>query len=392
MLRQIFFTILLLTFASAEAFADHLLVAASEKWEWRADQLEPGDEIILMPGEHRPIRLRSVHGTAQRPIIIRTVAPDRPAVIRADREGIRLENCSHVVIRDVTIEGATINGITVCSGSREPQPAHIRIERVTVKNTGPKGRRHAIQLDSIVNVVVVHCQIEGWGGAGVDVTASSDVQIMDCRFTGTADHEQQAAIQVRGGSEKVRISGCSIVDSGLYSIVLGGARDPLLTVAGEPFSPELQPDPSDHYQAVGVEVKLCTIEGSACPVHFISADSCRVRNNTIVRPEAWVVAVDLAPLDVPLRPSRSLTFSANLIVWEPGAVSRLMQVGPRYAAGALALEENLWWSSESQDVLKALFAFPEAPVFPQLTTVAPELDEAHRPKNPLAEVFGAHAP
>ena len=125
------------------AHARQYLVGPGDNWKHIAPSLRPGDEIILMPGRHKSCVLQGIQGTGKRPIVIRGLTPDKPSLIVAKAEGLRLVGVKHVIIKDVVISGARINGISVLpslepGATRDgPWKSHLTLQNVTIERTGP---------------------------------------------------------------------------------------------------------------------------------------------------------------------------------------------------------------------------------------------------------------
>ncbi len=83
-----------------------------------ANSLRPGDELVLRDGTYSQScqrRIRDLHGTAERPIVIRAAAGARPVLTRPkDGKGqypqnnLEIENSSHLVIRGLALKGGSI--------------------------------------------------------------------------------------------------------------------------------------------------------------------------------------------------------------------------------------------------------------------------------------------
>ena len=95
-----------------------------------------------MPGEHVGASFDKLIGTAGRPITIRGADPARPSTIIADREGIRVTVGHHVVIKDLIIIGAKVNGIQIGGGETaeldtgKPIRGNVVIRNVTINRSG----------------------------------------------------------------------------------------------------------------------------------------------------------------------------------------------------------------------------------------------------------------
>jgi hypothetical protein len=378
------------TLVAAPAWAGQYLVSPGDSWDHLAAKVQPGDEIILMPGDHKPAALPGLTGRPGRPIIIRGLSHEKPSTIEAVRDGLKLFGARYVVIKDVKIVGARINGIMLTPPeeytSGEPVEASVTLSNVSIENTGPEGNRHAVRIEGVTDVDIELCTFRGWAGSAIFIDAASRINVRECLFQGKPEYTQRSGIAIRGGATYVRISDCTFVESGAFAVEIGGVGRTKFTPPSAELEKRADVKPP---LAADVYVSRCTVRGSACPVHFYGAMRSTVRNSTFHRPRQWALAVDVESPDPTEVPSSKITYGSNLIVWEPGDLQRLVRVGSAYKAPILTLEENLWWSP--QDATE-LGRWPETPAFPQIVDVDPALDDMLRPTTIQAELFGSVSP
>jgi hypothetical protein len=145
----------------APAAAVQHLVGAGDTWEHIEPKLRPGDEVILLPGRHREVVFNRIAGTPDAPITIRSADPRNPSEIAADREGLRIKDARHVIIRDLNVVGGSIGGILLStrsdgqpgeSGQTADPRSDVMIINCTVSRIGPKGQRHGISLNGMIDV------------------------------------------------------------------------------------------------------------------------------------------------------------------------------------------------------------------------------------------------
>jgi len=386
---------------SAPALAVQHLISPGDNWAELAPRIRPGDELVLLPGEHRPATFDNLHGTAEHPIIIRSLNVEHPATIRADRVGLRLRRPQHVHVRNVIITGATINGIEITdelvepttrlrddpTARKKPWPAHLRIENVTIKHTGPIGRRNAMLLHGLQHISITQSTFTGWGGSAIALVGCHDVVIDECRFTGLEEFSQMDAVQIRAGSDRVRITGCIFRDPGVIGIALGGASNQ------DDFRVDAESSTSDApmHEARRVRVLTNIIHGGMSAVSFANCDQCIVRNNTFIRPRRWVYLI--LDHDKPhLAPTSRAIFGVNLTTWQPGDLKAISYSRPDATPSGLTLEQNLWWSPDLAATRSEL-GEPEGIIqFAQTYTVDPKLNDQHVPTEPQAGNFGYDTP
>lgn len=382
---------LALAACAVPAHATQHLVRAGDSWSHLAQRVRPGDEIILMPGLHEPATLDHLAGNARRPIVIRSVDSANPAVIRASRYGLRLRAPQHVEIRDLTITGAKINGILIQADGPPGRPlsdgavaGHVMLRNITVERTGPRGLRDAIVLKALSSVRIEQCTIEGWAGMGLEIVACQKVFINHCSFKGRDDHSQAGGIRVRAGSDGIRIGDCSFEEAGLSAICLGAVSDL------DEFSPALpeQPDVGSLYEASHIWIENCTFLHQDQPLTLVHCNQVRIQNNSFVRPHGSVISLPVGHTDPGFGQVRDTRVLANMIVWDPGDLERLVQSESAEEPG-LWIDENLWWSRKISDEWAELGPLPGNKVGRQLTDVDPRLDETLRPTRPGMGIYGA---
>jgi hypothetical protein len=403
--------------SAASAHATTHLVSPGHTWPAATKNLRPGDEILLLPGEHRPAVLQSVHGERELPIIVRSADMKNPSVIKGGHIGLQLSNCRNVIVRNVVIAESTLCGMqldarlgdvvdelsgavkpeaslavehmteTGSAESPETQPGSILVEGVMFRKIGPKGARHGVSMLRQKGVRVVNCTFEGWGGAAVEVVASRDVAVQECVLSGTAECTQFDGIQVRAGSEDVRIEANSFQNAGVHAVRIGGQSKL------DEFSPPL-PETTDTvemgtiFESSRVTVMHNIIVGSDCAVALSHARRCQVRNNTIVTPREMVFAAAREQEDPRFSDLDSCLILGNLVTWEAGTVSGLFLSTLPLRRQQLALDVNLWWTEDCNERHGPMTKFAVEDHAEQLWETDPRLDDRFRPRQDDAQLYG----
>lgn len=395
-----FTTTLILSFVclialGTSASATQHLLQPGDSWDVIDERLRPGDEILLLPGEHEPGVLTRAQGTGEQPITIRSLDPSQEATINATRYGIRLQAPKHVIIEKIRITGATINGIMAAgddingdSTSSEWSGA-LTIRDIRVSQTGPEGKRDAIACEGLRKVRITRCTIDGWAGSGIRLTTCMDVDVSECKLEALDGHSQTAGITVQSGCEDIRISDCRIATNGGVGVLIGGT--PALT----DFHPSLTAETTHHssFDATNVSVRRTYIVGASPVFHIAHADGCRLSNNTVVDPRGTVVQIAIEHIDPRMGTINELAIYANMVVWTDGMIDALLKLPPQVAPAEVDIQENLWWSDGAIETRNALVAaLTIKPTFPQILDLDPGLDEFGLPQVADAELFGAGAP
>lgn len=394
--------VLLASAIAQPAWAVQHLISPGDNWQDLAAKLRPGDEIILMPGNHKPATFEGIAGEAGKPIVIRGVDAEHPGLIVADREGLRLNRPRHVLIQDVIVTGAKLNGIvidfprvtTVPGESESVQEsdlldgvwwrADVTLRNVTVERTGPTGQRQAVRLAGVSNIEIEQCRIEGWGGAAIEMVGCREVTVQSCRFNGLEGFSQMGGIVMRAGTREVVIERNRFDNAGEFVVAMGGVSD------RPHFRPPVRPDePGPRFEAIEIAVSECVFVGGGCTVVFANADGCSFRSNTVVRPKSFVMNLRADQRDKPFAPSQRHVFSSNLIVWEPGDLQKFALVMPGVVGERFIMEQNLWWSKESSEDRAKLGGLPGKQAFEQVWDIDPDLDEHMKPQTEAAKVYGA---
>ena len=366
---------LAITACAAPTFAQgkQQLVRAGHDWGRVAQRAEPGNEIILMPGKHLSATLSDIAGTEEQPIVIRGVDPRHPVEIDCDLYGIRLRNCRHIRLENITISGARIAGILIEGEASAPTHSStaqsITLRNVHINETGPSGQRHAVHIRHADDVRIESSTISGWAGSGIEAVAVHGLVIQDCVLQGTDTCTQTNGIRLRGGTRNVRIVRTVVRDAGDHGICIGGAsRENEVRTP-----PEGEAIANSRMEASSVEITDCLIEGGRCSVAFVHAADVHVHRSTLLRPRQVVVSIRRDREGDSADAVARSTFGDNIIAWQPGDLEAFLHIGRSANTDGLELTQNLWWGGDASAV-QALGPFPGKVIFPQQTDVDPELD------------------
>lgn len=370
--------------SSAAAAEDHR-VEPGEHWSRLAQAVKPGDQIVLLPGTHRPASFLALRGTEREPITIRGVDAEHPAEIAAEGSGLLLQSPRHLVLQDIVVTGARQNGINIDdqdgSGTiGDPWEADLTLRRVTVRATGPAGNTDGIKLSGLRRVRLESCVVEGWGGSAIDLVGCHDVVIEGCILRGVKGYEQSSGIQTKGGSSGVTIIGCRFEDAGSRAVNLGGS-----TGLGY-FRPPVPEDaaPGSRFEAERVRVERCVFLGGECAVAIVGARGAEVVACTIVGPRRWPFRLLQETTDPRFGRSEGALVAGCIIVAD--VLGTPINIGHGTDPGAFRFEQNIWWAPGITE--RALDALPGERRGAQ-HMLDPLLGDDLLPGNEAAAGFGA---
>jgi hypothetical protein len=323
-----------------------------------------------------------LHGTEAQPIVIEGSDERDPPRFRGGQEGWHFSDCSYLILRNVTVQGQTGNGINADDGGSSETPAHhLVLERIRVQDIGPRGNHDAIKLSGVDDFILRDCTLAGWGGQAIDMVGCHQGLIERCRFVGQPGYSQDSGVQTKGGSRRIVVRDCHFRNGGGRAVNVGGST------GLDYFRPR-----GVGYEAQEILVEGCTFVGSLAPIAFVGVDGAVVRYNTIYHPDKWVLRI-LQETNAPgFLPCRRGRFENNLIVFRREAVQVIVNIGPNTQPESFTFSQNLWYCQDRPDASR-----PELPARETggIYGVDPRLKDPPRemfqPQEPRAAGVGATA-
>jgi len=328
-----------------------------------AREAAPGTALRLRPGRYAGgTYLDDLAGTAGAPIWIGGDPgggmPDGPdgVVLEGASEGLHLARARFVVVHDLTVQGASGNGINADDGGEVdgPPTSHdLVFERVTIRAIGGTGNQDCLKLSGLRDVVVADSTFErcggGGSGSGIDMVGVHRARIHGNRFTDMSGN----AVQAKGGSTDIEIRANRMLRAGARAVNMGGSTGLQF------FRPPLDPA-AENAEARDVRVVANLIEGSQAPVAFVGCVGCLAANNTLIEPETWVLRIlqeTTTGGGFSFSPARDGRFVNNLIVFRRGQLRTTANVGGGTAPETFTFASNLWYASDAPER-----SAPELPV------------------------------
>jgi hypothetical protein len=368
--------------ATRGADAGQFLVRAGDDWSQLKPKLRPGDEIILMPGNHRAARFEDLAGEEGKPITIRSADPKRISTVTAADIGIHLIRPKHIHIEKLAIIGGKRGGIII-AGDTTSRAERISIVDVYVSKTGDEGEQSGVRLERTDHATLKNCRIEAWHRAGVHVHASTDIALTGVQFVASPGTADEYGAIVDGASASVIFQQCRF-GFGVATAIALGSKDtgavPAIQTTDPPSKPAELP-----VLAEGITVERCLAKRNGTFISFGSCSGVLVRANTLVD---CGTAYEVTEPPTGYGQVRSSTFLANLITWSPSAMKSFCVVRGGAEPKGLVLEANLWYSLEISLAKEALGEFKGTIKSDQIVNVDPKLDGYDRPQEEKAKGFG----
>jgi hypothetical protein len=294
-------------------------------------KLEAGTTLKIAPGRYRGGL--SVRGVER--LVVEAADPERPPEFVGGTNAWQFSRCDVLVVRNLVCRSQTGNGLNIDDGGDMAQPVrNVRIEKVTVLETGPRGNFDGIKCSGIAGLVIEDCRIEGWGGQAIDFVGCRDAVIRRCRITGRDGFSQATGPQFKGGSEDVVIEDCVLVNAGQRPIHAGGST------GVDYFRP-----PGAKYEARGITMRRNVIVGGDCAAAFTGVDGAVFEGNVIVNPSHWVFRILQETRLEGFPPCRNVVVRGNVVVFQRSGLRAEVNIGSGTAPETFRFERN-WWFAE----------------------------------------------
>lgn len=348
-------------------------------WHLTAMDAKPGDVILLEKGIHINGRIEGLHGTREKPIIIRGADPEIPSAISCEQTGLELIRCSWVRIENlyfmnpqqvaIVIDGS-VPGVDGAPPTASDVSIAISSCRISTSREMPG--LDAVHIVHARTVGIADCIFESWSDAAIEMRHAASVVVTRCRFSPVPHAKKSFGIRVLDGCDMIAVLQNSF-DLGIGTGIQIGAceQDGEALVANS---------------ARQVHVLRSTFLDVECPLEIAGDSDATMRWCTAVEPTTGY------RIDARCGEPR-LVVAASLFQWTPGRLLATTERRGDAIERSVKLEANLWWSDELPAALEVIGKpFGEA-IAPQVMTVDPRLaDRTLQPLDPAAHAFGWMAP
>ncbi len=321
-------------------------VRDAEEFRQAVARAKPGARSLLAPGEYPGgFYFPRLQGRPDKPIVIAAADPKNPPVIKGRVEGMHLTDAAHVELRDLTLTGATGNGLNIDDGGSYDTPSHhVLLRGLKITDVGPRGNHDGVKLSGVDDFRIEGCTVERVGGQGIDMVGCHRGVIEGCTFRHSEGETGATGVQAKGGTRDITVRGCRFENAGARAVNIGGStglqffRPPLQTPSGQA---------ARYYEAKDIRVEGNTFIGGQAPVAFVGVDGAVVRFNTIYRPRRWALRILQETRAPGFVPCRDGTFTENLVVFRSGEWSEGgVNIGPGTAPETFTFARNFWYCAD----------------------------------------------
>ncbi len=301
------------------------------------EQAEAGTQILLLPGEYptgnRIVRLQ---GSEEKPIRIAGYSQEERARFLGGNQAMHLVEPRYVVLENISVEGASMNGLNLDDGGDYDTPAeHVILRGITIRHIGPEGNHDAIKLSGLDHFRVEDCTITdpSDGGSGIDMVGCHHGMITQNTFSG----EGSNAIQAKGGTAHILIHGNRFENSGHRAINMGGST-------GLPFFRPIDVP----YEASNITVWGNIFIGAQTPIGFVGCQYGLFAHNTVYLPEKWALRILQENREKRFIKSSHNIIANNIFVIDQ-RVSTLVNIGPDTQPETFVFANNLWYHQDNEN-------------------------------------------
>lgn len=295
-------------------------------------KLKDGDVLKIAPGEYPGGH--SISNVAK--LSIEALDPKSPAHFKGGKQAWHFSRCPGLKLRHLKCSGQSANGINLDDGGKRDQAVEgIVLEDLVIEDIGPKGNFDGIKCSGLKALRIERCTISGWGGQAIDLVGCSDAVISNCTITGKEGFSQHTGPQFKGGSHKITIEGCTLINAGERPIHVGGST------GMDYFRPA-----GANYEAKEVIVRNNRIEGGMCACAFTGARDVEFTGNTIVRPRKWIFRILQETTEAGFLPCGNVRISGNAISFRREQVGTEINIGSGTEPESFRFEKNRWFAED----------------------------------------------
>jgi len=291
----------------------------------------PGDLIRIHPATYQgSFFINNLKGTANAWIRIEGTQRDQ-VIFQGGSESMHFTDAEYLHISNITVRGQTGNGMNIDdAGTFESPTKFIIIEHCTFRDMAATGNNDLLKLSGLDSFTIQHCHFENGsaGGSGIDMVGCHAGIIRNNRFIQMGSN----SIQAKGASSQIQILANYFTQGGQRTLNLGGSTGAAF------FRPS-----GANYEAKDLLAAANVFEGSTAPVAFVGCRNVVVTNNTIIRPDRWILRILQESSDTSFYQSCANNRFVNNIVVVNNQLSTDLNIGPNTSPSTFQFANNLWY-------------------------------------------------
>lgn len=358
------------------AGARQFLVQPGQTWQHLIEDIQPGDEVIFPAGFHLPQVIVDLHGTAERPIFLRSRDPV-PAAVACDMDGWEFVRPRHVIVENVMFLNPRGAAIVVRGNepddARAPFEAQFTVRNCTVTVTRKSPDQDAVRVQNVSDVRIDQLRVDGWNDAAVEMQDARRVLVRGLLMVPSTTLPQSVGVKVEGRSGQISITGCSF-----NKVIQTGVRIGTPCPGG---------DRSAAQPVEQLRIDRCLFEDPGQLLELVNARDVVLSRATAVNPTAAIYSIPENAGTV-----EQVVIDKCLAFWFPGTLARFSPHPERIPPTAVTLADNLWYSLELPTAWEAIGAPFGYQALTQHISPDPGIDSTTlRPKNGEAVRYGAYS-
>jgi pectate lyase len=305
----------------------------------------PGDTILIFPNVYPGGNLiDNLHGEADKYIYFIGINVES-VIFQGNSQAFHFSDVSYLRIENISITGQTGNGMNIDDGGTFDTPSHhIHLKNCRFFDMAAQGNNDLLKLSGLDHFIIEKCTFLNGasGGSGADMVGCHHGTFTENRFENMGSN----CIQAKGGTQFITITRNWFVNGGQRTLNLGGSTGLAF------FRPLDAP-----FEAADIDVFANVIIGSWAPIAFVGCVRVHVVNNTIIKPQNWIIRILQETVD----PSRFLPCGQNSfvnnIIYYGNTLSRHVNIGPNTEPTSFTFQHNLWYNTDNPSNSK-----PDLPV------------------------------
>lgn len=300
-----------------------------------AQDASEGDTILFHQGTYEGNQyVNGLQGSEDNYIYILT-AQNETVIIDSGTQAWHLPEANYLFISGFIYQHQSGNGINVDDGSSYETPAHhITFYKCTFQDMAATGNNDLLKMSGVDTFTIQECTFKNGsaGGSGIDFVGCHNGTITQCYFENMGSN----AVQAKGGTQYITIHRNFFKNGGQRSINLGGST------GLDYFRPD-----TAHFEAADLYVFSNIFVGSYAPIAYVGCVDVLVINNTIYKPDHWVIRILQETVD----PDRFYecgdnTFQNN-IIYLGNSIATECNVGDSTRPETFTFSNNLWYHYEN---------------------------------------------